>query len=566
MDIAKAREEARELAPDDPPQVGQCLWLHNKLAEFSGNTLVFTPWWRETLLEYYRSGKITLVAGVGYRGFKSSEMALAAIQSALFKNQKNIVGSACKIAIVSVNISESGQRNSQLQEYLKALGYSQIDRYSDAVGLTKNEYHRGGGQPGQPFAIKLIDGADNLIEIVAGPNNMGFTGFGSPCIVLDEFGQWPEGANQFLINAVARFSGYQDPHLLIMSRPYGSACPLTELAKDGDNDSRMIARLGVLGAQRDAECRAELKRFFEARARGESSAAWRARYTQWAMDARLQRPFDASAWQIPTWVAAQKDVLDLWIQALAGAKGEDALEFFFSAFGCMPSAAGTNKLFMPSAIRACVETGELVSAKALQMKSAAIDAGSMRNSFALSIVGYDGAQLRNVYSQTWAPVGDLPLDLRHVILPSVCAALKDHGINHLVCDPYALDQVLLECAKAGISVQCEGGTTLERWQDVHTEIHRQSPIIRLRGEDGEHIAQTLEGVEKVTLPAGDVRVHIPTIGGYHGDLADAWRRAVRHLLKSLDKVRVPGTFARWGEKLPGDEERAEGVKDQWARW
>lgn len=546
MDIAKAREEARDLAPDDPPQVGQCLWLHNKLAEFSGNTLVFTPWWRETLLEYYRSGKITLVAGVGYRGFKSSEMALAAIQSAIFKTQKNIVGSACKVAIVSVNISESGQRNSQLQEYLKAFGYSQIERYSDAVGLGKNEYHRGGGQPGQPFAIKLIDGADNLIEIVAGPNNMGFTGFGSPCIVLDEFGQWPEGANQFLINAVARFSGYQDPHLLIMSRPYGSACPLTELAKDGDNDSRMVARLGVFGAQRDAECRAELKRFFEARARGESSAAWRARYTQWAIDARLQRPFEANAWQIPTWVAAQKDVLDLWTQALAGAKGEDALEFFFSAFGCMPSAAGTNKLFMPAAIRACVETCELVSTKPLQMKAAAIDAGSMRNSFALSIVGYDGALLRNVHSQVWRPAGDLPLDLRHVILPSVCATLKEHGISHLVCDPYALDQVILECAKAGISVQCEGGTTLERWQDVHTEIHRQAPIIRLAGEDGEHIAQTLEGVEKVTLPAGDVRVHIPTIGGYHGDLADAWRRAVRELLKLIytNGRKIHGTTRR----------------------
>lgn len=553
IDLEKARAEARELAPDDPPQVGQCLWLHNKLSEFSGNTLVFTPWWRETLIEYYRSGKITLVAGVGYRGFKSSEMALAAIQSAIFKTQKNIVGSACKIAIVSVNISESGQRNSQLQEYLKALGYSQIDRYSDAVGLSKNEYHRGGGQPGQPFAIKLIDGADNLIEIVAGPNNMGFTGFGSPCIVLDEFGQWPDGANQFLINAVARFSGYQDPHLLIMSRPYGSACPLTELAKDGDNDSRMIARLGVFGAQRDAECRAELKRFFEARARGESSAAWRARYTQWAMDARLQRPFDASAWQIPTWVAAQKDVLDLWIQALAGARGEDALEFFFSAFGCMPSAAGTNKLFVPTAIRACVETGKRVSAKPLQMKTAAIDAGSMRNSFALSIVGYNGATLTNIFGRAWKPQGDLPLDLRDDVLPQVCTILEEHGVSHLMADPYALDQVILACSKHKtwpISVQCEGGTTLERWQDVREEIHRKAPIVRLAGDDGEHIAQTLEGVEKVTLPSGDVRVHIPTIGGYHGDLADAWRRAVRHLLKSLDKVRVAGTFARWARNCP----------------
>lgn len=291
----------------------------------------------------------------GYRSRKSSAMCIAAIQSGIFRTQKNPPIGAFKIAIVSVKFGESTQRNKSIQELLKWIGYKQLDKLYETDGIPADYYHRSGGGLNQPFSIKFTDGSGDLCNIETGSNSIDFTGFGSNCIVFDEFGLWDGDAHGVLANAIARFAGFERPRLYIMSTPHGEACPMTEMAKAGDNDARFVARVGEKGAARDREVRAELKAFLEARAAGEASVALKARYGRWAADPRLLKPYAADDWRIPSWVAVPSySIVDLFTQSLAAATSNadkkrqgDALDYLFSAFGAQPLNAGTSALFDP---------------------------------------------------------------------------------------------------------------------------------------------------------------------------------------------------------------------------
>lgn len=184
------------------------------------------------------------------------------------------------------------------------------------------------------------------------------------------------------------------------------------------------------------------------------------------------------------------------------------------------------------------------------MMAAAIDAGALRNSAAFAAVELSGGLIKNVCTRLWTPTKGHPVDLRLVVLPEVCAILNELGITVLCCDAFAIDQAIIVCAENDISIQCEGGTTLERWAPIVEEMHSAKGRVALIGEDGQEIAKTLKKVICETLISGDARVKIPTTGDYHGDLAEAWRRAVRHLLKRIETN---------GRKIHGTTRRAYNV-------
>lgn len=196
------------------------------------------------------------------------------------------------------------------------------------------------------------------------------------------------------------------------------------------------------------------------------------------------------------------------------------------------------------------------------MRVAAIDAGATRNAFAIVVIEDVAALIKIAFARVWTPSKGLPLDIDREIMPEVVATLKGYGISHLVADAFGLHQVQLACSRAGLTVACEGGADLDRWDDVRKELHKSDSRIVLNGEDGAEIGRQLRKVKSVLTRAGELSIELPREGDGHGDLADAWRRAMREMLKRLDSMRIEGTFARWGEQLP----REEGARSQWSTW
>lgn len=196
------------------------------------------------------------------------------------------------------------------------------------------------------------------------------------------------------------------------------------------------------------------------------------------------------------------------------------------------------------------------------MRVAAIDAGATRNAFALVVIEHAAGLIKIAYTRVWTPSKGLPLDIDREIMPEVVATLKGYEIRHLVADAFGWHQVLLACGKEGLTVACEGGTDLDRWDDVRKEMHKSDSRIVLNGTSGAEIGRILCKVKGVLTRTGELSIELPREGDGHGDLADAWRRATREMLKRLDSVRIEGTFARWGEQLP----REEGARSQWSTW
>ena len=350
--------------PDEPRELAIHRWVWSRMAA-ADDRVVCSPWWEQTLDAFYRSGKTTLCAAVAYQGGKSRTMAACIAGLTIANQTKALAGDSLKSAIVSANLPEAGQRRDGISAALKSLGFARLDRYSEAEGLREGEYAVQ-GSPGGRTSIKFNDLAGNTTEIATGPNTAEFTGFQSITFGLDEFGLYPhDQAPKILENAVARFTSYQGAKLFIISRPYADDCPMSKICSIGDNDDRVVARVGVEGARADTDAKAMLRAFFELRATEARSPVERRNYAAWAIDPRIQSGAAPEDWRIPTWVArglkgqaaGGVDVIKLWLAQLGSSIGNDALDRFLSAHAALPCEAGESLLFDPLMIDRAINKG-----------------------------------------------------------------------------------------------------------------------------------------------------------------------------------------------------------------
>ncbi len=134
-----------------------------------------SPFWRETLLRFFETGKRQLVLRVGRRGGKSSSLCRVGVILALFGDFKIPPGDVGCVAFISVDRGEANKRLRTIRALLDALGvaYKPVEHGVELVG--------------KPIIFQTF------VATVSG-----VSGFTSIAVICDEVSKWKDrdsGAN-----------------------------------------------------------------------------------------------------------------------------------------------------------------------------------------------------------------------------------------------------------------------------------------------------------------------------------------------------------------------------------
>jgi hypothetical protein len=119
-----------------------------------------SPWWREQIERFYRSGRRQFVLRVGRRGGKSSTLCRVAVLEALYGDHKIQPGDVGIVGIVSVSRDEASQRLRTIKSLLDALGVKYSEK-TDSLTLES-----------RPIVFKVFTGS--VAGVVGGTWICGF--------------------------------------------------------------------------------------------------------------------------------------------------------------------------------------------------------------------------------------------------------------------------------------------------------------------------------------------------------------------------------------------------------
>lgn len=183
-----------------------------------------SPWWRQTITRWYKTGRRQLTARVGRRGGKSSTMCRLGVVEALYGEHRVPPGDVGWVAVVSARRSDALERLRTIMAILDALGVPYTAK-GDTVELT-------GRRVG--FAVYTAS--------IAGVS--GFTGI---FLILDEVAKWKDattGVNPAteVINSVRPTMATQkNARIVLISSPMGLLDAHADEYAKGENDLQCIA-------------------------------------------------------------------------------------------------------------------------------------------------------------------------------------------------------------------------------------------------------------------------------------------------------------------------------------
>ena len=200
-----------------------------------------TAWWRQTLREFYASGRKQLVLRVGRRGGKSSSLCRVAVLEALYGEHIIPPGDVGIVGFVSVSREEAASRLRTVKRILDTLGvsYKPIDGGIELVD--------------RPIAFKTF--AATLAGVVGGT---------WICGVCDEVARWRDtdsGANpatEVLASLRPTFAGQPSAKLFLSTSPLGKLDAHAVAFDKGDNEFQLVRHAATWVARpnlTEAECR-----------------------------------------------------------------------------------------------------------------------------------------------------------------------------------------------------------------------------------------------------------------------------------------------------------------------
>lgn len=307
----KARHEALASARGQHEHFATLLWVNDRCQLAGMHPL--DAWHLENQRLYYESGKPVQVERIGLRGAKSSTKCRALVNDALFQVRDLDPGTIGVIPIMSADRTEATDRFHTIRKVLGACGVKRVTKKGDEVLEDVGDYRAGGvgstyeatTLPSGGGVIATQDSQGHRIEFRIYPARItGAVGYTAVAGLCDEVDLWPvdlgvsneevaqrsdggraNPADVVLDRLLERFTTtLATAHLYIVSASYrGEDSAHARLMKRGDDEVQRVARLGVLGAQRDEEQRRRLA---------------------WAIgsnDPRLLAPGDSMGVNIPAW-------------------------------------------------------------------------------------------------------------------------------------------------------------------------------------------------------------------------------------------------------------------------
>lgn len=340
-DLKQAREQAKRLAGDEPPEWGWFLWLEDRLAENDEPTIPW--WWREQFKAFWRTGKRTMFAAVGLRGLKSSATCRVSMAEALFRERRPVLNAMLVLPILSALKTEAAERIMTMRAILRALRYRERERKGkgeEAADIVPvGEYAYSFNASSGLGIIDFRDASDNMVTCWARVAGMGgvraYTGIGG---IADEADHWPVvgengkepaygGANRILDYLISRTTGQTDAHVYVVSNPTSERALLSSACMAGDGHESHIARLGDRGAEELQRAFATLAKFLKAN--GDDGLA---------MDERLHERQSPDAWRIPSCVGHEdpsRVIIEHWKQSCDSARRSgdvDRMGTFFQIY------------------------------------------------------------------------------------------------------------------------------------------------------------------------------------------------------------------------------------------
>jgi hypothetical protein len=364
-DWLRTREAAAKLAPDDPSEVGWLRLIEARLASETATPWRPMPaWWTLTYEDFWRSGKLELVASVGRRGTKSSSWCRVGVQEILLRERRVEPGTELVMPVLSCDTTEANGRQRTLRALLKAIGLEPVDAESKVrPGLS---YWASSPNHGRS-QIVLHDAAGNEVRFRITPSTVegasGYTGLGGLGDEM-ELGAWAQpggGVEEVMPMWRPTLKGQRGARLYLYSAPYGERGPHTRMVAGGSTDERYVATLGELGARLDTAARKGLAALFAERATDKArTTRERERFARYSADPRLLEEGDPSSTAIPSWAANPTNedgngpdpvgaIRECFRLASADAEsdGSDALVELLARYGARPMAAGAARLFDP---------------------------------------------------------------------------------------------------------------------------------------------------------------------------------------------------------------------------
>lgn len=361
-DLKQAREEARRRRGDEPEEWGRFLVVDAAL-QAAGEPPI-SRWWRETYLDFFRSGKTTFCAGKGQRAAGSTTcLRVGCLPEILVGSYTMASVSLPAWPIVSVDDNEASNRVSDLQGFLRKLGLKELPRRTknaEKIGIGPGEFVIVGGHD-----IHLLDCDGNPTKIAVTTRSVGgVSGFTGRSALCDEVDLWDARAKisgdkpvaESVIQILAGRGVRQgSTKLYMLSRLFDVDGPLSSRCSDGDNEERYIVRQGEYGAELDVRARAWLKGHFQELAI-KTNGPRRREYEQAAEDPRLSENGNPWSYELPTWVCFGDDpervVAECLRAAMAASKHGDAvLDELFGPYGSR-ARAGTWSWFSAAKVEA----------------------------------------------------------------------------------------------------------------------------------------------------------------------------------------------------------------------
>jgi hypothetical protein len=183
-----------------------------------------SPWWRDTLERFYRSGKQRLVPRVGRRGGKSSTLCRVAVIETLHGLHDVPPGDIGYFAIVSVSKEEATARLTTIKAILSVLGI----RF-------------------RPVDYGIVVDGRNLGFKVYAATIAGVSGFTAIGFLADEVAKWRDkdtGANpasEVLASLRPTLATQKNAKSILSSSPWSTLDAHAEAFDQGDTDAQMVA-------------------------------------------------------------------------------------------------------------------------------------------------------------------------------------------------------------------------------------------------------------------------------------------------------------------------------------
>lgn len=501
---AKLKGEAAKLAPG---LAGILLYVDGLLA--SKGHPPMSPWWRQTLVAFYASGKRWCILLVGRGGGKSTTLERAALVESVFEERKAPPGQTWSWLFLSVLKSDARKRLDEIGALLGAVGVDYERSAPDGVPTLTFEDASGN-------SVSLISIAAT-IAATSGPTSIGCT--------CDEEEKWADDktganpANEVLKSLRQTFRTRANVRAYRCSSKFDDENLHFRDVRAGDTAAHFVARLGPVGLPLALAGFERAASFEDANGRTDN--------------ARKLREYAATLTEnsaaIPAWVAnpthdieqgrIDEEDFDTWMREVAShGDGAPIVGNMFGE-GLLERALATSP---PNA------RGE---------RFAAIDTGSAENPSALAIIERSIVNGRYVFAplvlRQWERRrGGLPLDLQGEVLPEMARIMAEHGCEpRWWSDGYAHFAVEHVGAVAGIETHYVSTSTAYR--DTYAPLLvalRQTPCPlalagRIAGLD--KAVQQLRQTKRETSKDGH-RAVLPKVGAEHGELGQVLVRVLAH--------------------------------------